>query len=481
MSDSNHRGTHLVKDTAGRLSAANVGNGNLMMLIKVLVLAASLTIAVGYLSNRSRAQQSADRSRGQNQKGYDQQISDNAQRMMEQGKHIFRYDTFGSEDFWGGKLRLHEAIAGQKLGGVGNGLSPKTALALGLKVDAEALPAELVAQIKAGKVDLDDPATTVALLKLNAVVGVTGFFTEAGQLRSLGIQCAMCHSTVDDSFAPGIGKRLDGWGNRDLNVGAIVATAPSLKPFSDLLGVDEATVKGVLNSWGPGRYDAELNMDGKVKSPDGKSAATMMPSAFGLAGVNQHTWTGGWGTVTYWNAYVANTQMYGQGTFFDERLENANQYPVAAKAGWGHKRDAKDLITAKLPALHFYQLAMPAPKAPAGSYDTAAAQRGEAIFNTKAKCSACHVPPIFTEPGNNLHKAEDIGIDSFQANRGPARMYVTTPLRALFDTQKIHKGGFYHDGRFATLLDVVNHYNSFKKLNLTEQEKKDLVEYLKAL
>ena len=481
MSDSSHQGNDLVKNATRKGRTANNGNGKLIIVIKVLVLAASLTIAAGYLSNRSRAQQSADRGRGQNEKAYDQQINENAQRMMEQGKQIFRYDTFGSEDFWGGKLRLHEAIVGQKLGGVGNGVSPKMALALGLKVDAEALPAELVAQIKAGKVNLEDPATTVALLKLNAVIGVTGFFTETGQLRSLGIQCAMCHSTVDDSFAPGIGKRLDGWGNRDLNVGAIVATAPNLKPFSDLLGVNVETVKTVLNSWGPGRYDAELNMDGKVKSPNGKSAATMMPSAFGLAGVNQHTWTGGWGTVTYWNAYVANTQMYGQGTFFDERLENADQYPVAAKAGWGHKRDAKDLITAKLPALHFYQLAMPAPKASAGSYDAAAAQRGEALFNSKAKCSTCHVPPIFTEPGNNLHKAEDIGIDSFQANRGPARMYVTTPLRALFDTQKIHKGGFYHDGRFATLFDVVNHYNSFKKLNLTEQEKKDLVEYLKAL
>jgi hypothetical protein len=481
MSDSSDHANAPVKDTTRKENSGNVRIEKLMLLIKVLVLTASLTVAVGYFSNRSEAQPGDDRRRGQNQKEYDQQISDNAQRMMDQGKQIFRYDTFGSEDFWGGKLRLHETIAGQKLGGVGPGVSPKTALALGLKVDSEALPADLVAQIKAGKVDLDDPATTVALLKLRAVVGVTGFFSTTGQLRSLGIQCALCHSTVDDSFAPGIGKRLDGWGNRDLNIGAIVATAPNLQPFSDLLSVDVATVKAVLNSWGPGRYDAELNMDGKVKSSDGKSAATMMPSAFGLAGVNQHTWTGGWGTVTYWNAYVANTQMYGQGTFFDQRLENADQYPVAAKAGWGHKRDAKDLITAKLPALHFYQLAMPAPKAPAGSYDAAAAQRGEAIFNNKAKCVACHVPPIFTEPGNNLHKAEDIGIDSFQANRGPARMYVTTPLRALFDTQKIHKGGFYHDGRFATLLDVVNHYNEFKKLGLTEQEKKELVEYLKSL
>jgi len=415
------------------------------------------------------------------QQDYDEQIQANARRMLDEGRQIFRFDTFGSEDFWGGKLRLHEAIAGAKNGGVGGGVSPKTALSLGLKVDAEAIPAALAAQIKAGKVDLDDPATTIALLKLNSVVGVTGFLTPDGKLRSIGLQCALCHSTVDDSFSPGIGKRLDGWGNRDLNVGAIVAIAPNLQPFSDLLGVPVETVKAVLNSWGPGRYDAELNMDGKAKRPDGKNASTMMPSAFGLAGVNQHTWTGGWGTVTYWNAYVANTQMYGQGTFIDSRLENAEQYPVAAKAGWGHKRDAKDLITAKLPALHFYQLAMPTPKAPPGSYDIAVAKRGQALFNGKAKCSSCHVPPLFTEPGHNLHTAEEIGIDSFQADRGPGRSYVTTVLRALFDTQKIHKGGFYHDGRFATLEEVVEHYDSFLKLGLSDTQKKELIEYLKSI
>jgi cytochrome c peroxidase len=401
--------------------------------------------------------------------------------MLEEGKRTFRFDTFGSEDFWGGKLRLHEAIAGQKLGGVGPGVSPKTALSLGLKVDAQVLPAALVAQIRAGKVDLDDPATTAALLKLNAVVGVTGFFNPDGKLRSVGIQCALCHSTVDDSFSPGIGKRLDGWGNRDLNIGAIVATAPNLQPFSDLLGVDIATVKKVLNSWGPGRYDAELNVDGKAMRPDGKSAATMMPSAFGLAGVNQHTWTGGWGTVTYWNAYVANTQMHGKGTFLDSRLDNAQQYPVAAKAGWGRKRDNPDLITAKLPALHFYQLAMPSPKAPTRSFNAEAARRGQVLFTGTARCSSCHVPPIFTEPGYNLHKGEEIGIDDFQANRGPERRYVTTPLRALFDMQKLHKGGFYHDGRFATLADVVDHYNGFFKLGLSAQQKSDLIEYLKSL
>jgi hypothetical protein len=412
---------------------------------------------------------------------FDSAINDNAERMIEEGRQIFRFDTFGSEDFWGGTLRLHEAIVGEKLGGVGPGVSPKAALSLGLKVDAEALPAALVEAMKAGTVDMDDPASTVALLKANAVVGVTAFLNADGSARSVGIQCALCHSTVDDSFAPGIGTRLDGWGNRDLNIGAIVATAPNLQPFSDLLGVDVATVKAVLKSWGPGRYDAELNMDGKAKRPDGRTAATMMPSAFGLAGVNQHTWTGGWGTVTYWNAYVANTQMYGKGTFFDARLDDPEQYPVAAKAGWGHKRDATDLITAKLPALHFYQLAMPTPKAPAGSYDVETAKRGEALFTGTAKCSTCHVPPIFTEPGNNLHTAEEIGIDSFQANRGPARRYVTTPLRALFDTEKIHKGGFYHDGRFPTLDAVVDHYDRHLTLRLTPEQKRDLMEFLKSI
>jgi len=444
----------------------------------LLVLIAGLGFA--YAPRQAQNQSPAPRAAAAPQ-DYDQQIQDHATQLLREGKQTFRYATFGSEDFWGGKLRLHEAIEGAKLGGVGGGVSPKTALSLGLKVDAEALPAALVAQIKAGQVNLDDPATTVALLKLNAVVGVTGFFNPDGKLRTIGIQCALCHSTVDDSFAPGIGKRLDGWGNRDLNVGAIVATAPNLQPFSDLLRVDVATVKAVLNGWGPGRYDAELNMDGKAKRPDGKIAATLMPSAFALAGVNQHTWTGGWGTVTYWNAYVANTQMYGKGTFFDSRLENAAQYPVAARAGWGHKRDTVDMITSKLAGLHFYQLAMPVPKVADGSFNKDVAARGQTLFNGRARCATCHVPPIFTEPGNNLHKASDIGIDDFQANRGPGRSYVTSVLRALADTNKIHKHGYYHDGRFMTLRDVVNHYDSFLKLRLSDKDKADLIEYLRSL
>jgi hypothetical protein len=409
---------------------------------------------------------------------FDDQIRMNAQQMMEQGREIFRYDTFGDEAFWGDTLRLHEAVAGEVLGGVGDGVSPATALAVGLKVDAAALPPELVTQIQQGEVDLEDPATTLALLQLNAVVGVKGIFDEAGNLQSMGITCALCHSTVDDSFAPGIGQRLDGWPNRDLNVGTIVSLAPDLSAFTDLLGVDEATVKEVLASWGPGKFDAQLTLDGIAYRPDGKSAATLLPAAFGLAAVNQHNSTGGWGNVTYWNAFVANLEMHGQGTFFDARLDNAEQYPVAAQAGLGHKRDEPDLITAKLGALHFYQLAIPAPTPPQGSFDPEAAARGETLFTGKANCAQCHVPPIYTEPGWNTHKAEEIGIDDFQANRSPDRSYRTAPLKGLWAHQK---GGFYHDGRFATLQEVIEHYDTFFALGLTEEEMGDLVEFLKSL
>lgn len=396
---------------------------------------------------------------------------------LNEGKAIFRYDTFGSEEFWGQTLRLHEAIKGSQLGGVGPGLSPRTALTLGLKVDSEALPSSLVKQLKKGKVNLDDPATTVALLKNDAVVGVKGFFNSEGQLTSVGIQCALCHSTVDDSLAPGIGRRLDGWANRDLNVGAIIALAPNLQPFADLLQVDVETVREVLLAWGPGKFDALLVLDDKGFRPDGKTAAVLIPPAFGLTGVNLSTWTG-FGSMTYWNAFVANLEMHGKGRFLDVRLNDPEQFPVAARAGLWNVKVEPDLISPKLPALHFYQLSLQAPKAPAGSFDQRAAARGERIFNGKARCSNCHVPPMFTEPGFNMHKPEEIGIDSFQADRSPERMYRTAPLRGLWTHQK---GGFYHDGRFATLLDVVNHYNKVFKLNLSEQEKKDLVEYLKSI
>jgi hypothetical protein len=407
----------------------------------------------------------------------DRLINAHARRMVEEGRQIFRFDTFGSEAFFGDALQLHRAIAGEKNGGVGGGVSPKTALAVGLKVDADALPDALKSQIAAGKVNLDDPATTLALLKLNAVVGVTGLFDNAGRIRSMGIQCAFCHSTVDNSFAPGIGKRLDGWANRDLNVGLIVSLSPNLRPFTDLLGVDAATVKKVLNSWGPGRFDALLDKDGKAFRPDGGQAGTLIPPAFGLAGVNLHTWTG-FGSVPYWNAYVAVTEMHGSGTFFDARLNNPDQYPVAARSGAGNTRGTPDLVTSKLSTLHFYQIAIPAPKAPAGSFDKGAAARGKDVFNERARCATCHVPPLFTEPGHNLHSPVEMGVDSFQADRSPTHMYRTAPLAGLWTHQK---GGFYHDGRFAALRDVIEHYNNNFSLGLTDREKSELIEYLKSL
>lgn len=415
--------------------------------------------------------------------GFDAVIKKNSQKLFTEGRNIFRFDTFGDEAFWGGTLQLHKAIEGEKLGGVGPGVSPATALAVGLKVDVDALPSAVVDALRNGQVNLEDPATTLALLKLNAVVGVKGFFNPDGSLQSVGIECALCHSTVDGSFsAPGIppgniGQRLDGWPNRDLNVGAIISLAPNLQAVADLLGTDVDTVKKVLAAWGPGKFDAELTLDGKGFLPDGKTGAVLLPAAYGLAGVNLATYTG-WGSVTYWNAFVANLEMHGLGTFFDDRLNNAVQFPVAVRNHLFDVRNTPDLITSKLAALHYYQLSIPAPTPPRGSFDPLAAARGKAVFEGKAQCSTCHVPPLFTEPGFNLHPPEHIGIDSFTADRSPTGMYRTTPLKGLWARQK---GGFYHDGRFPTLMDVVNHYDNFFQLGLTNQEKADLVEYLKSI
>jgi hypothetical protein len=406
---------------------------------------------------------------------FDDAIEKNSKELFEKGKAIFRFETFGDEVFWTDQLQLHKAIADDKHGGIGKGLSPKQALDAGLKVDLAILPKFLRQRIKQGKF-LDDPWVTLQLIKVNAVLGVVGKFDGNGNLTSIGLTCASCHSTVSDPS--GIGKRLDGWPNRDLNVGAIISMAPNLDPIAKLLNVDVPTVKKVLASWGPGKFDAELNLDGKAFRPDGKPAATLIPEAFGHAGHNLHTWTGGWGNVTYWNAYVANLELSGQGNFYDPRLMNATQFPVAAKAGFGNKRSDSDHVSSKLAALQFYQLAIPAPKAPKGSYDEAAANRGAVLFSGKAKCASCHVPPLYTEPGWNTHKPEEICVDDFQANRSPEKTYVTQGLKGLWAHSK---GGFYHDGRFATLPDVVNHYNDCKKLNLTEAEKKELVEFLKSL
>ena len=417
-------------------------------------------------------------------------IVEQATATIRSGRRIFRFDTFGDEAFWGQALQLHRAIEGERFGGVGPGLSPRGALELGLKVDRDALPAAVLDGIRNGTLNLDDPKNTLALMKLKAVIGITGFFKSDGTLRSVGIQCALCHSGVDDSVAPGIGRRLDGWANRDLNVGAIVALAPRLDPFTSLLGVNSATVRQVLRSWGPGKFDAELALDGKAFQPNGRSAATLIPPAFGLAGVNLHTWTG-WGSVTHWNAFVANLEMHGKGTFFDPRLDNARQFPLAAANRFGHVRSDPDLITAKLAPLHFYQLALRAPAAREGTFNATAAERGDELFNGKAKCGRCHVEPLFTEPGWNLHTPSSIGIDAFQANRSPDRRYRTAPLRGLWThvnesrraagLAPVRQAGFFHDGRFSTLLAVINHYNRVFDLALSEAEKRDLAEYLKSL
>lgn len=390
----------------------------------------------------------------------------NAERLTAEGREIFRYDTFGDEAFWGGKLRLHESI---------RQVSPRTALAVGLKVDSENLPPEVRAAIRNGKVNIDDPAVTQTLLKLNAVVGVKGIFDESGNLKSMGVQCALCHSTVDDSIASGIGKRRDGWPNRDLNVGAIIALAPDLSVFTELLGADDATVRQVLRSWGPGKFDAQLAFDGKAFRPDGKPAATVIPPAFGLGGVNLHTSTG-WGSVSHWNALVAVLEMHGQGTFYDPRLNDAEKFPIAAKAGFGNVRSDPDLVTPKLAALQMYQLALPVPDKKTVSIFDYAAQRGQRLFEGKAQCVQCHVPPTYTEPGWNMHKPEEVCVDDFQAKRSPDGAYRTTPLGGLSTREK---GGYYHDGRFQSLGQVVDHYNACKGLGLSDSERNDLVEYLK--
>jgi hypothetical protein len=429
-------------------------------------------------------------------------VVENATQKVLMGEQVFRFDTFADEAFWGDTLKLHQAIEGAKLGGVGAGVSPKTALAVGLKVDIDALPRNVVEQIENGRVNLDDPAVTLLLLKLNAVVGLTGTFNPSGTLKSVGIQCALCHSTVDNSKPelcagqispnPGtgcIGRRLDGWANRDLNVGAIVALAPDLSVVADLLQTDQTTVRKVLNSWGPGKFDAELFMDGKAFNPrqvtDGVvtgtnvPGATLIPPAFGLGGVNLHTWLG-WGSVPHWNAFVATLEMHGKGRFFDPRLNNAAQFPIAAANGFAdlpHINPDDDQVTPKLAALQLYQLSLPAPN-PTVPFDKAAAARGDELFSGKAGCNNCHVEPLWTEPGWNLHTASDVCVDSFQAERGPDMRYRTSPIGAL--TTHL-KGGFYHDGRFGDLNALVNHYNTCMNLGLSDSEKSDLIQYLISL
>jgi mono/diheme cytochrome c family protein len=358
---------------------------------------------------------------------------------LAEGQRVFRFDTFGDEQFWTDTARMHEVV--QK------SVSPATALSVGLKVDADAIPPDVAAAIKAGKVDLKNPATTVTLLKLNAVVGLQGTVSTVNgkdTLVRLGITCALCHSTVDNAFSKGIGHRLDGWPNRDLNVGAIIALSPAITPAQ----------KTVYNSWGPGKYDPRYNFDGK-------STPLVLPPAYGLSAVKNETYTAE-GPISYWNAYVAVTQMHGHGNFSDSRLAiDIKQTP--------------DMVTPKLVALRAYQHSIAAPSPAAGSFDPAAAERGRAIFGQS--CISCHVGGSGTDNNDGrLHAPAETGMSATYAMRTANKMYRTTPLRGL-----AQHAPYFHDGSATTLRAVVDHYNQFRKLGLTAQQRSDLTEYLKSL
>lgn len=374
--------------------------------------------------------------------------------LVQQGQQIFRYETFGDETFWTDVLQLNEVIEAA--------VSPNTALAVGLKVDAEALPAAVVTAIQNGEVDLDDPQTTLTLLQLNAVVGVQGQVSQNPdgtlKLDRMGITCALCHSTVDDSFVPGIGSRLDGWPNRDLNPGLIISLSPAL---------DQAT-KDVYASWGPGMYDPRFNLDG-LSNP------VVIPPAYGLYGLPKATSTGDGdvehepaGPVAYWNRYVAVTQMYGHGYFADERLNLEVD-----------RRKGDDLVTDKLPALQAYEFSLSAPTSPAGSFDASAAARGKALFSGKAQCATCHSGPSFTDviDGGKLHpQSASVAVDKDYVKRSATKQWRVSPLKGIWQHPP-----YFHDGSAATLGDVVSRYDQERNLNLTTAEKDDLTEYLKSL
>ena len=368
--------------------------------------------------------------------------------LVAQGKQIFRFDTFGDESQWTDTLRMHEVIAAA--------VDPTTALAVGLKVDAEALPAAVVQGIQNGSISLTSPDTTIALLKLNAVVGLQGKVETVGgkdTLTRVGVTCALCHSTVDNSFAPGIGKRLDGWPNRDLNPGAIIALSPA----------PSAPAKAVYNSWGKGKYDPRFNLDG-INGPQ------VIPPAYGLNGIHRITSTGDGEDIAYWNRYVGVTQMGGHGSFSEPRT------------GVNVTNGTDDLITAKLPALQAYQLSLTAPLPPAASFDTVAAARGQLVFNGAGTCSTCHSGIAMTDANFRLHPASDVvsepepnGAPSY-ASRSATKQYRTAPLHGLWQ-----HAPYFHNGSAPTLDAVVQTYNTKKSLGLSNADMADLVAYLKSL
>jgi mono/diheme cytochrome c family protein len=371
---------------------------------------------------------------------------------QEEGKATFRFDTFGDEQLWTDVLRMHEVIPA---------VDPATALAVGLKVDVDVLPTAIIDALRAGKVDLTDPAVTLELLRLNAVVGVKGTVSETGQLTKVGVTCALCHSTVDNSFARGIGKRLDGWANTDLNVGAIVALSPAL---------DEAA-KAEFNTWGPGKYDPRHHaFNGMNIVPlNSPSQPVVIPPIYGLKGVGFETFTGD-GPISYWNSYVGVSQMGGRGIFADPRIAL-------------FIKQTPDLVTPKLAALFDYQLSLRAPKPLPGSLNREAAARGKALFRNEARCSTCHQAPNLTDvlsgPGGTapfLHDPVEVGMDPTYASRSATRQYRTTPLRGL-----LQHPPYFHDGSAPDLPAVVSHYDRLFELNLSAAQKADLVEYLKSL
>ena len=392
---------------------------------------AALTTACGDSSDKSSNNSAADQAA-----------------LLAQGQQVFRLDTFGDETQWTDTLRLHEVIR--------TAVDPTTALSVGLKVDAEALPPAVVTGIQNGSISLKSPDTTVALLKLNAVVGLKGTVeTVNGKdtLTRVGVTCALCHSTVDNSFSAGIGKRLDGWANRDLNPGAIIALSPALSE----------TVKAVYKSWGPGKYDPRFNLDGK-------NGPQVIPPAYGLEGIDKITSTGDGDDVTYWNRYVAVTQMGGHGTFVDPRI------------GVNVTNGKEDLITAKLPALKAYQLSLKAPAPPAGSFDPVAAERGKVVFNNAGTCVTCHSGPRFTDANSRLHPVSDAvsepepgGAPSY-ASRTATKQYRTAPLQGLWQHPP-----YFHNGTAPTLEAVVQTYNTKRSLGLTATQISDLAQYLKSL
>jgi len=368
------------------------------------------------------------------------------------GQDIFRFDTFGDEQLWTNVLRTHDVLPS---------VSPATALAVGLKVDVDALPSTVTDALKANKVDLNDPSVTLDLLRLNAVVGVKGTFNDVKQLTQVGITCALCHSSVDNSFAPGIGKRLDGWANTDLNVGAIVSLSPAL----------DAATKAEFMAWGPGKYDPRHHyFNGTSIVPlNTPSVPVVIPSIYGLRGVDFATYTAD-GSISYWNAYVGVGQMGGHGNFSDPRIGVSIQ-------------QTPDRVTPKLPALLEYQLSLRTPAPPAKSFDPQAAARGKQLFRNEARCSSCHQQPNLTDvlsgPDRNvpfLHAPAEVGTDATYADRSATKQYRTTPLGGLFQ-----HAPYFHDGSARDLPAVVEHYNSLFGLGLTASQKADLVEYLKSI